>query len=227
MKLSNKILVGFLAFIFLYMTAAFAELRFTGSLNVLDNKNSTAETVDLSAITRLIVQDMGNRQVKVIGSDRAQLEVRSFKGSLLKNLKYQIANDALTISGFEGEENKPVRITVYIPEDRLKELSVTAAVVIIEGVQQHDLTISQNGSRIWMSESAIGKIETNLANRSFLDIGSTKLDTVTANIEASQVHISSSVSLLRGHIRNTSMVHVTDAQDIQVKKDVSSNLQIY
>ena len=86
MKLSNKILVGFFGFLFLYLTAAFTEIRLNGTPNVINDSNSKIETVDLSGIRYIVVGDV-DKNINITGSDRSQLEVRSFSGDLLKHLK--------------------------------------------------------------------------------------------------------------------------------------------
>lgn len=228
MKLSTKILIGFFGFAFLYLTAAFAELRFTGTPNNISNKNSIAETVDLSGgIAYLILNDMDNRQVKIIGSDRAQLEVRSFSGEVLKNLTYKISGDTLTLSDLEEEDGKRIQITVFVPEAGLKGISVTSSTAIVEGLQQQRLHISENAGRVWMSGNTIGKIEIDLSNKSLLDITGAILDTVSANIDASQMHVNSPIRLVQGSMKDKSFLQLSEIEEIQLKKDASSDLRMY
>ena len=228
MKLSTKILIGFFGFIFLYLTAAFAEIRLTGIPNVINNKNSIAETVDLSGgITHLVLSGMDNRLVKIIGSDRAQLEVRSLSGDLLKKLSYEISGDTLTVSDFEEDENKRVQITVFVPDARLKGITVKSSTASVEGLQQQRLYISENAGRVWLSENTIEKIEIALSDKSLLDISTTTLDTVSAIIEESQVHISSPVRLVQGSIKDESLLRLSEILEIQLTKDKSSKLTVY
>lgn len=228
MKLSNKILVGFLGSIFVYLTAAFAEVRFRGTPNFLNSKNSVAETVDLtSVISHLVIQDMDSRHIKVAGSNRAQLEVRSFKGEVLKQLRYTISGDTLTLHNFEEGDGKKVQITVFVPESTLKTITVNSATAILEGLQQQRLHVAVNGGRVWMSGNLIQTLQTDLSNKSFMEIEGSNLDTLSANIESSQLQVPSNVALVRGSIKDNSLVRFTDIQEIQLKKDASSNLQVY
>ena len=226
MKLSNKILIGLIGFIFLYLTAAFAELRMRGTPNILDDKNSIAETVDLPRIAYLNLNDF-DKNVNVIGSDRSQLEVRSFSGDLLKKVKYEISGDTLTLSGLLLEDAKNFRVSVFVPEAGLKGINVKSSHAIIEALQQGFLQLSQNSGRVWLSKNKIAKIQLDLSHLSFLDISTTKVDTVSAAIEGSEVRISSPVGLVQGSVKNNSLLLLDEIQEIQVKKDESSRLRLY
>jgi hypothetical protein len=225
MKLSNKILLGFFGFIFLYLTAAFAELRLTGSPNVINDKNSIAETTDISGVNYVVIRDM-DTQINVIGSDRAQLEVRSFSGTLLEKLNYKISGDTLTLSGIESKEVKTIKISVFVPETSLKGITVNRSVAIVRGLQRDVLQISQKSGTIWMSESRITKIQMDL-DESYLDISGTRLDTLSVNIERSEVSIDAPVGLLQGSMKSSSQLRMSDIGEIQFKKDESSRLNLF
>lgn len=224
MKLSDKILFGFLGFIFLYLTAAFAEIRINGTSNVIDDKNSAAETVAISGVQYLVVTGV-NKSINVTGSDRSVLEVRSFSGDFLGKVKYKVSGDTLTISGILSEATERVKISVILPKTSLKGIAIDGSRLNIEGLQSAHLSISQNSGSIWMTGSRIGKTELNL-NKSYLEISDTRLDTVSASMERSQVNIYSSVGLLNGSMKSESVLRMNDAQEIQFRKDGSSRLNM-
>src|SRR5689334_4481193 len=114
MKLSNKILIGFFGFIFLYLTAVFAELRLTGTSNILDDQNSIAETVALSGITHIVLNDLG-KNIYVTGADRPRLEVRSASGDGLKKLQYAISGDTLTLLSLP-KDTKTMKVSIFVPQ---------------------------------------------------------------------------------------------------------------
>lgn len=228
MKLSNKILLGFLGFIFIYLTAAFTELRVNGTPNVIDDKNSKAETVDLSGITHIILKDFDRRNVHVIGSDTSRLEVRSFSGDWLKKLTYTVSGDTLTLSGFQSEDAK-IKISVFVSKTSLKGVSVNKAVAIVEGLQQDFLRLSQKSGSIWMTGNQIAAIAVDL-DQSFLDISGTIVDTLSVQIDRSQINISDSspVGLLQGSMHTNSTLHLNNnIGEIQLKKDKSSRVSLY
>lgn len=224
MKLSNKILIGFLGFIFLYLTAAFAELRLNGTPNVIDDTNSLAETVDLPGISYLVVKDF-DKNIQVIGSDRTRLEVRSFSGDWLKELMYSVSGDTLTLSGFHSEDAK-IKISVFVSGASLKGITLNSATATVEGLQQGRLHLSQKSGSIWMTDSQLAIMEVDLL-QSRLDISGTVLDTLSAQLETSQVNISSPVGRLQGSMKNSASLHLNDIGEIQVKKDKSSRLSLF
>jgi hypothetical protein len=225
MKLSNKILLGFFGFVFIYLTAAFAEVRLRGTPTVMDDKNSTGETVHIPGVTHLVLDGI-DKEINVVGSDRARLEVRSLDGHLLTKLKYKVSGDTLTLSRVQSDGIKTIRITVFIPETSLKGITVNNSVAVLKGLQTGFLRISQNSGTVLMTGTRIGKIEVDL-NKSYLDISDAKLDTVSAKIESSTVNIFSPVGLLQGYMKDNAFLRLTEIGEIQLKKDQSSRLTLY
>jgi hypothetical protein len=225
MKLSNKILVGFFGFIFLYLSAAFAELRLMGTPNVVDEKNSIVESVDLTGVAYLVINDL-DKNIHVVASEKAQLEVRSLSGELLKQIKYQVSNDTLTVTDLPEEKRSSVKITLFVRKTGFKGMTVNQSEVMMSGLQQKHLYIVENSGRIWISESKIGKIQVNASGESNLDISETRVDTLSAELRMSHVQVSS-VRLLEGSMKQSSSIQLGDVDEIQFKKDKSSRLSMY
>jgi hypothetical protein len=225
MKLSNKILMGFFGFIFLYMTAAFTEIRLTGTPNIINDQNSIAETVDLPAITYLVLNGV-EKEVNVVGSDQHLLEVRSLTGDVLKKLKYAVSGDTLTLSGFDSDDRKNFKITVFVPSAHFKAITVDSSEVNIKGLTSGLLTIDQKAGSISVSDCRIAKIELDL-NATYLNISDATVDTVSAKIETSTVNIYSSLKLFQGSLKNQSWLRISDAQEIQLTKDESSSMNMH
>ncbi|GCC50431.1 hypothetical protein SanaruYs_06460 [Chryseotalea sanaruensis] len=225
MKLSNKILLGFFGLIFLYLNAAFIEIRLTGSPNIINDKNSITEKVDFNDITHLALNGL-EKTVRVIGSDRPMLEVRSIKGDLLKKLKYVVSGDTLTLTGIDADDNRNFIVTVFVPIASFKSIHVNNSVVNFKDLQIPHLSIYQSKGRIAMNDCRIGTLALDV-NTAFLNITDTSADTVSVNIETSTVNIYSSLIRLQGSIKNQTFLHIRDAQEIQLRKDESSNLVMY
>ena len=226
MKLSNKILLGFFGFIFLYLTAAFAELRFGGTSRVMDEKNTISETVDLSGVSYLIVNNIG-RDIRVSASDRPRLEVLSLGGDVLKALQYEVSGDTLTFSGAPSEDTR-MRISIFVPKTAFKGITANNSVAVtLEGLEQENLHVSQNSGRLSMSGSKIANIQVDLSNHSFFEMHATNVDTLSLKIDDSHLTISSPIGFLNGSIRNKAFLQLHDIAEIQLKKDESSRVNMY
>lgn len=226
MKLSNKILLGFFGFLFLYLTAAFAELRLNGTPNFIDEKNSIAESVDISGIAHLILNDL-DKDVHIRAADSSVLQVRSISGDILKRLKYRISGDTLTISALESKDVKNMKITVFVRSASLKAVTANSCRLMIDGLQQDALIISQTAAKVWMSDNSIGKIQSDLTQNSFLSINSPGVNTLSLNLKDSEMEVWSPVGLVEGSMKNKSSLRLTLIEQITLKKDVTSNLSIY
>jgi hypothetical protein len=227
MKLSNKVLLGFLGFIFLYITAAFTELRLTGTPNILNDENSVAETVDLSGVAYVAINDV-NHYVRILKGDRAKLEVRSVKGGLLKNLTYKMSGDTLVLSDFQYDKQPRVNITVFVSEASLKGVTMNNSSASIDGLEQDLLRVSVSaGGRLSMSDHKIGRIQIEVKSNSFLEISESKLDTLSATIDGSQVQVRCPVGFVSGSMTNHAFMQLSQMQQIQLKEDESSRLAVY
>jgi hypothetical protein len=227
MQLSNKILCGFFGIIFIYLTAVFTEIRLTGTPNFIDADNGIDETVNIPSFTYLVLKDI-NKNINIVATERSQLEVRSVAGDLLKNFKYHVSNDTLTLSGLISEKIVAVTITLFVPKTGFKGMTVKKSDVTVKGLRQDRLHILQNAGRIWMSDCKLDKIQMNASSHSLLNISSTSLDTLSAALQESEVQLySSPLKLLEGSMEQSSSIHLDDIGDIQLKKDKSSRLNSY
>lgn len=224
MKLSNKILLGFFGFIFLYLNAAFMEIRLTGSPNIINDENSIAERIDLSVINHLVLNGV-DKDVNVIGSDQSSLEVRSISGDFLKKVKYVVSGDTLTLSGIDAGDTETFKITVFVPSS-FKAINATNSQATIKGLHTPLLNIYQTKGDISMSDCSIATIELNL-NAAHLSIYDATMEMMSVELEASTVNIHSPLMLLQGFMKNKSLLLIEDAQDIQLKKDKNSRLNMY
>ena len=226
MKLSNKILIGFFGFAFIYLTAVFAEIRFRGTPNKLSDDNSMAETVDMSGVSVVVLQNI-DRHINVVGSNEPRLEVRSLAGDLLKNFSYRISGDTLILSQLQSTETKAVRITIFSPTAGFQKLIVNSAGVSVTGLKQEILHLSQHEGRMWISDSQIAKIEVEASERSYLQIESSELDSLSARMDFAEMYVVSPVRVLRGSMENASSLRMVNVMEIQFKKDASSRFNLY
>jgi len=224
MKLSNKILIGFFSFIFLYMIVAFTEMRLKGDLNRFDESNSISESVDIERINYLKIPDIDQRIV-VSGSNRPGIEVKSISGNVLQYLKYEMEGDTLSIKSLELLKKEAVYISIYVPKNTFKGFTSTNAMVTISELDQETLDISQNDGWIKMSASnKISKLNLNVQNSARFNLVNGKVDTLNAFMNNAEVLTNEQIKLVKGSMTNDSYLHLVGTSEIQIKKDESSRL---
>lgn len=227
MKLSNRILIGFFAIIFTYMTAAFLEVRFRGQPNHMDDSNSIVESVDIAKISHLVVmQDIG-KQITVIGAEKSRIEVQSLKGDLLQKLKYDIVGDTLTLKRLNLDKDQRVRVYVYMSESNFTGMTVDNAAVIVKELDLNSLAIHQTAGWVRMTDSNnLNNLRIKAIQNANLTFSGSQLDTLSAQIDNSEVKILSAVNRVEGAMYNDSYLQVIQVNDIAFKKDESSRLNL-
>ena len=144
----------------------------------------------------------------------------------MKRLTSNVSGDTLTISGLESEEIRSVRITVFVPKESLKGIAVNGAVATVRWLEPASLNIIQKSGTVWITDCNIEKMEIDL-QQSYLNLNTTSLDTLSANIEGSHVSINSPVAVMTGTVKNEGFLRMSDVREIQLKKDESSNVTLH
>ncbi len=226
MKLSNKILIGFFGFIFVYMIAAFTEIRFRGNLNHLDESSSIVETTDVSGFTYLVLQDL-DESVTLVGSEQPGIEVRSISGDLLKNLEYTLRGDTLELVQLKLADDEHLNLIVYVPNNSFIGMAVNGANVVVKGLDQKQLTITQNGGRIrFVEDNKLEKLSIQASENGNLNFAGTKLDTLSVLLNNSNIVIESGAIRVEGTMTNESYLRMRHVDDIEFKKDGTSRLYL-
>jgi len=224
MKLSNKILIGLFGTVFIYLTAAFTEIRFRGEPHIIDDSNSLVEAIEISELGYLILPDLDQRII-VLGSGNPRIEVRSHSGDLLKNLKYKVSGDTLEILSLVKEEKQRISISIHVPNQKLRGITSNGANIIVENLHQDTLSITQSSGWIQIQKKSIlSNLNINVINDGNFNLSDSELNTLSATIDNSEVIIMPAVDRLEGTMTNESYLLVNVIEDLQFKKDKSSRL---
>lgn len=224
MNLSNKILIGLFGFLFLYMIVAFTEMRLKGDLNRLDDSNSISETVDITSVQYLKLVDIGHR-IKLYGSDKPRIEVKSISGNVLQYLKYNLEGDTLSIKSMDLEKKQALDISIYVSKSSFKGLRADNAFLYIYDLQQETLDIHQNDGRIRMTASnEIATLNLNIQHSAHFNLQDVEIDTLNAIMNSSEVLTNEPIKIVKGSMTKDSYLHLIGTSTIQIKKDESSRL---
>lgn len=223
MKLSNKILIGFFGFIFVYMAAAFTEIRFRGTLNGVDENSGIVETANISGVNYLVLPDL-DESITIIGSDRTSIEVRSLEGNLLQNLKFEVIGDTLSLLTLDLKEDQRLDISIYV-QNTFRGMTVDGSGVSVKELDQNKLFVWQNGGWIRFQEgNNLKDLTVKTTNDADLFYSGNQLDTLSANIDNSNVMIYTPTKHVKGAMTNNGYLLLNDADEIKFKKDASSRL---
>ncbi len=224
MKLSNKILIGFFGFVFLYMMAAFTEVRLRGYKRDLNGEEIQIEKAPLEDIGYIVLADFDHRVI-ISFSDEPRIEVKSIGGDYLSSIDYVMVGDTLRINAVDISTGKPAHVYVYVA--KLRGLQVDRASVSITDLSQQTLSITQSGGSIRMDG------EVNVTHLSFLaseeaqlDADNVHIDTLSVQMNHSNLRIWSAVKQLNGSITNESFFRIQAVDDIRFIKDKNSKLEI-
>ena len=211
---------------FIYLVAAFTEIRFRGNLNHLDESTGLVETADLSGFTYLIIRDL-DESVTLVAADVPGIEVRSITGDLLKNLKYEVKGDTLELTQLQLEENVNLNLTVYVPKNSLTGMTIYDVSVVIKGMDQKQLAIRQQaGSIRFVEGNRLEKLSIQATDNGNLNFSGHPLDTVSIQLNNSNVHIESGTSRVEGKMVNDSYLWIRDVNEIDFTKDETCRLFI-
>ncbi len=221
MKLSNKILIAFFGLIFVYLTAAFTELRVRGVSHRLDDENSIAESVDITGVKQLTLENLG-KHVYMYASDTARLEVRSNEGQLMQKLKYRQIGEELILEKLDISEDQAIRISIFLPPQSLHTITTHGASLTIYGLEQRDLKISQEDGWIRFSnDSRIGKLTLQTSD-AYFNVSESDLDTLIIESRNSEITVDSPVRILEGNLQDTTFLRMYKVDDIRLKRDEMS-----
>lgn len=226
MKLSNKILIGFFGFIFFYMTAAFTEMRLKGDLNRIGEHGGILETAELGSIGYVKVSDLLQR-VTITGADNPGIEVKSKTGQALQSLEYEIVGDTLILKRFNLGKGDPAAITLLLKDGALRGLEVRDTHVTLKRLAQDSLIVAQSGGQVWLDKAnRIKQLKVEAQDQAELfiynELEHLELETVNA-----QIVVQSTVGVLSGRISSQSELVASGPEEVQLKRDSSSDFRFY
>ncbi|MEQ8684989.1 MAG: DUF2807 domain-containing protein [Imperialibacter sp.] len=226
MKLSNKILIGFFGFIFLYMMAAFTEVRLRGYERDLSGTEVQVENAPLGQVGYIVLSDSDHR-VTISSSDEPRIEVKSLDGGFISNVNYEMVGDTLKLKVDDLVTGKPVQVTIYVAPNTFRGLQATQASVSITKLSQPELSITQSGGSIRMDGDVnVTSLSIAASDNANLDASGLSVNSLSVQMDDSKVMIWSPVVQLRGSILNDSFLRIDGVDDIQFTKDKSSKIQI-
>ncbi len=227
MSLSNKILIIFFGIILAYTLMAFVEIRVKGDIRVLNDENSITETIPSAGIKFIILSEEFDERITISSSNTPQVMIKSKSGELIANLNYEMKNDTLVLLSFEKPEER-YQITIDIPTSGFNGINSSAASVRITGINQQSLSIIQSGGRVQIDNHVtLDKLSIKASEKSFIEVYDASIDTLSLDLNHSDIRLNSVVGKIQGTISNESDLYSSGANDVQLMRDASSRMRIF
>lgn len=225
MKLSNKVLIGLIGVIFIYINLAFIEIGFRGKPRVSLITEGISEVSELDEFNYLVIEDFG-RSIKVIGSDKFALEMRSLEGGQLETVHTEYKQDTLILKPLNVEREKPFFVKIYVEKGSLKGVQINnARSLTLDSLEQVNLEVSHQEGWITLRRSKFDKITLRSGQGGFT-IRNSELDSLTFLADQSRISVESTLKHVSGSLKNESSLRLKGVRDIQVRSDETSRMDL-
>ena len=222
MKLSNKLLIGFAGAIFLYLSAAFIELRVKGDHDDLDSSDAITESLPIENVRYINIDDLDTR-ISITSSNEPRIEIRSMSGGLIKSLEYQIYGDTLEITGME-ETGSRRTFTLFVPNE-IVGLRVFNTRVFVSNLDLNEIKIEAISASVSLDNNVnVNKLSIVGSRNSNFNARESQVDSLTVDLNRSNAFLYTEIKGIEGAVSKSSRLIISGAGEINIKKDASSNI---
>lgn len=228
MKLSNKTLIIFFGVILAYTLLAFAEIRFKGEHQSLNEENSIAEEVSMKNLKYVVISEDLDKRVTISSSNNPRIELKSTSGDILSKLAYEVKDDTLFLQKLNlGEEEQHFHFAVFIPTIGFEGVKATSSNVNFLDIKQASFSIVQSGGRVTFEDDIeIERLNITERDGATLNVYNSRIDTINVDLDDSDLSLRLQVNRLEGLLANKAAIYSEGANDVQLKKDKRSSIRI-
>ena len=228
MKTSKIIFISLLSTIALIILVAMADIRITGRRNSGSQSDFKIKKQVLLPFKVLSINN--SRNVTLVRNDSSFIEVSYLNDSIAPDIKFTISEDTLMLSDFEKLNHRNISIRIN-SDDSLARVLLGNSDISIENSSAGKIVVEMDKSSIWFNQ---GKGEPivyhNLAivarNHSRVNSNEIKVDTLGIALQNSEVYLEIMAGMIKGELSDSSRLYVRQVNEISLKKDVSSHINI-
>ena len=223
MKTSNKILIGFVATIFIVITAAFIDIRVFGVHRSVDNRTKKTYNFDLGQYKYLKVDNVPSLEIRP--SSTNHLNFIAYGDTLDLNIEFRVENDTLFLL---GSKNNYRHFSLYTESEFESIISVNSKIEF-KGLHQDSIKLYLDKGEInsWGKDasrmSTFGKVYIHQEN-SRLNFHNLKVDTVVITMNKSKAGFSRDINFVQASIKNNSNLDLKNAAQLIMEKDNGSRI---
>lgn len=224
-KIIFFVLVGTIAGIIL---AAMIDLRINGRRDSDISSDFKVNKHPLKFFRTLNVTNSMN--VTLVKNDSSFIEVTSLKDSIAPKVNFSVSGDTLRILDFETGNHRNVSIRIHTG-DSLHKILLESTDFIIEHFSAGMLSIDLDHSSVWfnqdeMVKSHINSLNIEAKNHSKISTNRFNVDSMQIVLQHSEAYLEISAKKLCGTLSDSSRIQARQQQEIWLKKDASSNVNI-
>jgi len=228
MKTSKIIFISLLSTIALIILVAMVDFRLTGRRN---NGGQSDFKIKKQVLPPFKVLSINNsRNVTLVQNDSSFIEVTYLKDSIAPDINFKIREHTLIISGFEKliHHNVSVRIN---STDSLGRMSLENSDISIENFSTGKIVVEMDKSSIWFNQgmnqqTAYHTLDIVARNHSRVNSTKFRVDTLSIALQNSEINLEIMARKIKGELSDSSRIYVRQVEEISLKKDVSSHINI-
>ena len=229
MKTSKIIFISLLSTIALIILAALADLRITGKRN---DGNSADFRTSKQMIPSFKVLSLSNsNNVQIVQNDSSYIEVTYLKDSVAPDVKYTLKSDTLFISDLKKFNRRNVSIRIN-STDSLRRILLKDSDFGIDNLNFKTMSFDLDKSSLWLNQN--GKVKTSVnvvsliaRNHSNVDFNDFNIDSLGVVLYNSNANLMITANKVNGSLSDSSRVFIRQVGEIVLKKDATSNINIY
>jgi hypothetical protein len=228
MKTSKIILIAMLSTIALLILAGAIDLRITGRMNDKFQVDYNVVKKTIPSFKVLCIND--NERIELIQSDSSFIEVFFIKDLVAPEIKYSLVGDTLKFSD-QIPKKSFLLIKMHIT-GHLNRIIAKNSTMNLTHFNQANLTMDLDHSRMETYQIKDKKrtfqlLNITAKNNSNIHASNIGIDTLKIDLQKSDAMIMCNLANICGNLSDFSKITLLQANQISLKKDASSSIQIH
>jgi hypothetical protein len=223
--------------IFISLLGGIALIIFAGAIDIRLNGHRGSHKMDklmkkVKIDHSFKVLNINTSNVLLNKSDSSFIEFFCNKDSLGQLIDYHLENDTLTINNLDKKISLCKLNLSSKPETFLLKNSNLTMNGIFTGKDNRSVLFDLDNSRLILIQSfknptSLSFLDVRERNKSSIDGGGLKLDSLKVDLQNSRADLHIKVNKVKGWVSEKGHLHLDRANDIVLKKDSASSIQIY
>jgi len=228
MKTSKLIFIILVGTIALLILATTLDLRINGRKFSDINSDFKVKKQSIKLLKTLYITNSMN--VTLVNNDSAFLEITYLKDSVMPKVNFSLKEDTLKIFDFEKLSHSNASIRIHATNS-LKRIQLKGSSLTLESFSTEELSLTSDQSNVLMIESEphksrihflkiLANNHSNVYGREFY------VDTMGISLQHSEASLEGIVNKLGGTLTDSSRIQARQPQEIWLKKDLTSKINI-